>query len=66
LYLLDVLECFETAETGHHLVEEHQVEGLLAAFFDGIVTVADGNHFVAFLLEEKDVGLEQFNLVVNP
>ena len=66
LYLLDILERFESAETGHHLIEEDEVEGFLTAFFNGVVAVADGYHFVAFLLEEKDVGLEQFNLVVYP
>ncbi len=66
LYLLDVLQCFETAQARHHLVEKYQVEGLLPALVDGIGAVADGNDFVSFLLKEQNVGFEEFNLIVDP
>ena len=47
---LDLLQRFQTREAGHHLVEQHQVEGLLPALVDGIGAVAHCCHIVTFLL----------------
>ena len=48
--LLDVLQGFQTAESWHHFVQQHQVEGTLPAFLDGISTVGHSYHFIAFFL----------------
>ena len=64
--LLYLLQRFESADAGHHLVEQHQVELMLLALFDGICSVAHGHHLVSFALKEDDVGAQEFNLVVYP
>lgn len=47
-------------------VEEDQVEGLALDGLDGIGSAQDWGHFVALVLEEEDVRLEQVDLVVGP
>ena len=64
--LLYLLQRFESAYTGHHLVEQHQVELVLLTFFDGVGAVAHGHHLVSFVLQEDDMGAQEFYLVVNP
>ena len=64
--LLDALQRLESCQAWHHLVEHHQVERLLLALLDGVGAVRHCHHFVAFLLKEQDVSLQQLNLVVNP
>ncbi len=63
---LDAREGFESAESGHVLVEEDEVEGLFAAQVDGVLAVGGGDDAVAFLLKKNDVGLEEFHFVVDP
>ena len=48
------------------LIEQHKVEVALLTEIDGISTVADGHHLVAFLFKEEDMGPQLFNLVVYP
>ncbi len=63
---LDAVQCLQSAQSGHVLVEQDEVERLLGAAVQGIVAVRHRFHLVAFLLEEEDVSLQQLNLVVNP
>ena len=64
--LLDALQRLQPAESRHLLVEQYQVEGALLAQVYGIGAVAGGGHFVALLLEEDDMGLQQLHLIVDP
>ena len=66
LYVLDLLQCLQTAESWHHLVKQDEVEGLLAALLDGVGSVAYCDNLVTFFLEEDDVGLEKFHLIIYP
>ena len=63
---LDALQSLQTRKPGHHLVEKHKIEGVATTFLNGIGTIADGDHLVAFLLKEDDVGFEKLDLVVYP
>jgi len=65
-YLLDALQCLQSAQARHLLIEEHQVERPFTAQVDGIGAVAGASHLVAFFLQEDDVGLQQFHLIVYP
>ena len=51
-YLLDALQGFQSAQSRHHLVEQHQVEGAVGTLLDGIGAIGDRHHLVAFLLQE--------------
>lgn len=62
----DSLQGVEARQAGHVFVEEDQVEGLALDGLDGIGSAQDGRHFVALVLEEEDVRLEQVDLVVGP
>lgn len=62
----DSLQGVEARKAGHVFVEEDQVEGLALDGLDGIGSAQDGRHFVALVLEEEDVRLEQVDLVVGP
>ena len=64
--LLELAQGFQSADTRHLLVEQHEVEVALTAQVEGIGTVAYGHDFIAFLLKEHDVALELLNLVVYP
>ena len=64
--LLEFAQGFETADTRHLLIQQHQIEVALTAQVEGIGTVANGHDLIAFLLEEHDVALELLNLVVYP
>ena len=64
--VLDALQGFQSAQSGHHLIEQHEVKLVLLHLFYGIGTVAHGDDFVTFLFEKHQVGLEQFYLVVSP
>jgi hypothetical protein len=55
-----------TSQGTHHLIEQDEVEGLLAAKFNGIRAVAYRLHLVSFLFQKDDVCLEKFYLVVYP
>ena len=66
LQLLDLLQRLQSAETGHLFVEQHHVEVPLTALVDGVGTVRDRHHLVAFLLEEQQVCPQLFYLVVHP
>ena len=50
----------------HVLVEEDEVEVLGLYGFDSVGAAEDGGHFVALLLEEEDMWLEQIDFVVCP
>ena len=64
--LLELAQGFETADTRHLLIQQHQIEVALTAQVESIGTVANGHDLIAFLLEEHDVALELLNLVVYP
>ncbi len=66
LDVLDAYQGFQSAESRHHLIEQDEVEGLLAAKFNGIRAVAYRLHLVSFLFQKDDVCLEKFYLVVYP
>ena len=59
-------EGLEPRHAGHHLVEDYQVVGAFGRHVDRVVAVVAGVDFVAFLFEEQDVGLQEFDLVVHP
>ena len=64
--LLDRGKGLKSGESGHVLIEEDEVEGLFAATVYRVLSADDGRHVVAFLFEEKDVGLEEVDLIVGP
>ena len=66
LHLLDELQRLKPRQSGHHLVEQHEVEGVLLTLCHGVAAVTHSNHLVALLLKENDVGLEMVYLVVSP
>ena len=64
--VLNAGECLESAEAWHIFVKENKVIGALGHAVKGVVAVANGIDLVTLLLEEEDVGFEEFYLVVNP
>ena len=66
LYLLYLLKSFKSGKSRHHLVEQHKVEGVLAALLYGIGTVAYSHYLVAFLLQKYNMCAKEFYLVVAP
>ena len=66
LYVFDLPKCLQSRQSGHHLVEQNQVECLATAGFDGVDTIADRHDFVAFHLQKTDVAFQEFYLVVGP
>ena len=65
-HLLDLGKGFESRHAGHHFVEDDQVVGSFGSHVDRVVSVVAGVHFIALLLEEQHVGLQQFDFVVDP
>ena len=65
-YLLDALQGVESGESGHHLVEQHEVEVVLLTLLNGVRAVGHCYYFVAFLFQKEQVGLQQFHLIVSP
>ena len=63
---LDARERLEAADAGHVLVEEDDVDLTVAEFVEGLGAAGHGDDLVAAFFEEKDMGLEEFNLVVGP
>ena len=64
--LFQLAQRVDARQTGHLLVEEHQV-GLLAVHdVEGVAARAHRHHAVAFLFQKHDVGLQQVYLVVGP
>ena len=49
----DALKGLQSAETGHLLVEQYQVEVSLPAEVDGVGTVAHSHHVIALALQEQ-------------
>ena len=66
LNLLDALQSLQSRETRHHLIKKHQVKGVATALLDGIGSIADRYHLVAFLFEKDDMSFEEFYLIINP
>jgi len=64
--LFDLGKCFETRDPGHGLVQENHVDLVLFYKIDRIETVGEGLYFIAFILEEKDVGMKTFYFIVDP
>ena len=64
--LLDALQGIKACNPRHVLVEEDEVEVLGLYGFDSVGAAEDGRHFVALLLEEEDMWLEQIDFVVCP
>ena len=52
LYVLDALERLKSCQTGHHLVEQHEVERLLLTLLDGVHAIAGHDDVVAFLFQQ--------------
>ena len=65
-YLPPVSYFFAIAHSDRVLIEQHEVKGPLLTLLDGVGTVADRHHLVAFLLEEQQVCPQLFYLVVHP
>ena len=66
LDILYALKRLQSCQTGHHLVEKHEVESLLLALLYGVNTIAYSHHFVAFLFQKNDMGVKMFYLVIDP
>ena len=66
LQLLDAAQRLQSVQTWHLLVEQHQVEVMLSAQVDGIAAVGHSHHLIALLLEEKQVCLQQLDLIIHP
>ena len=64
--LLDGRQCLEPREARHVLVEENNVERLLATAVDRVLPADDGRHLVTLLPQKQHVRLQQLNLVVRP
>ena len=63
---LDLIERGEATEARHHLVEEHEIETRRTERFERILAVRDRHDLEPLLLEEADVGREEFDFVVGP
>ena len=63
---LYLLQGFESGDSWHHLVEQHEVEIALTTLLYGVVAVVDGSDVVAFLLQKDNMGTQHLNLVVYP
>ena len=63
---LDALQRLQPAEPRHLLIEQHQVEAALLAKVNGIGAIAARGHFITFLFQKNDVGLEQFHFIIDP
>ena len=66
LQFLDAAQRLQSVQSRHLFVEQHQVEVMLFAQVDGIAAVGDGHHLIALLLQEKQVRLQQFDLIIYP
>ena len=60
-------QSLQTRQTGHTFVQKNDVNiTVLLALFQGIVTIANGDNFVAFFFQKHGVGFEKVNFVVRP
>ena len=65
-HILNQRKCLQTGHTGHHLVEDDKVVRVRAHHIDGIVAIVAGINLVTLILQEEDVRLQEFHLVINP
>ena len=65
-YLLDALQGVESGESGHHLVEQHQVKRVLKALLNSVGAIGHCDYFVTLLFQEEQVWTQQFHFVVSP
>ena len=66
LHLFDGGEGFESRESGHVFVEQHEVETLCAAKLHRVVAVGGGGDVVTSFFEKETVRAEEIDLVVHP
>ena len=64
--LLDSLQGLQTCQTRHHLIQQNQVERMLAALFYRIRAIGDRDDLIAFFLQKDNMSLQQLYLIVNP
>ena len=66
LHLLDERQRLESREARHILIEQDKVIVAFAATIQRITSVGRRVHLVVLSLEKKDMGTQEFYLVVNP
>lgn len=62
----DFLQCFESGQSGHILVEEDDVERFGAAYINSVLPVVGGEDFVVSASQVDDIGFEEVNFIVRP
>ena len=66
MYLLDTLQCLQSAEARHLFIEQYQVEVPFSAEVDGVGTVAHRHNVVTLALQEQPLGLQLLYLIIYP
>src|SRR5436190_632617 len=55
-----------SAQPGHHLVQQHDVEAVALELGQGVLAIRHGSDGETLLLEELDVGPQEVDLVIGP
>ena len=64
--LFDLRNSGQPVESGHHFVDQQQIHFLIADQLDAVFRVGGGFNIVSLVAQKKDVGLQKFNLVIDP
>ena len=57
---------FESRESGHIFIEQHEVEGLCFAQIDGISTIIAGGDVVSSFFEKEAMGAKEVYFIIHP
>ena len=58
LNLLDALQGFYSRQSGHHFVQQDQIEAPLTTFLNGVKAIGHRHHLIALLFQEKQMGAQ--------
>ena len=64
--LLDAVQCLQSVQAGHVLIQQNEVEGLFCATVQGIIAVGHGFYDIPFFLQIQDMCFQQLYLVIYP
>ena len=63
---LDLLQGFQSRQTGHVLVQENDIQRLLPANVNSVLSVGSGQHFIVFTAKIDKVGGQEVDFIVRP